>query len=237
MTPHQGNTRQFRSPLLLALAGYPIVALAACASVGPFVPDKTDKIPPPQAREGARADDVFMRAPWELWRVPNGTARYHRGTFMLLPDETESFKASEVSIYAADGSDVRLDYSSVDLGRGSQSSESISVFVYRAPDDLEREWKSVTERMGRKWPGATAAEPFPVPAYHPLKTKQMAMIAPARTGDNTNATFVQATLFHQGEWAVRYEITCPAVDVGVAREKTRTFLRSIRARERAAGTE
>jgi hypothetical protein len=38
-------------------------------------------------------------------------------------------------------------------------------------------------------------------------------------------------LFHQGEWAVRYEITCPLTDIAVAREITRSFLGSLRARE------
>ena len=44
-------------------------------------------------------------------------------------------------------------------------------------------------------------------------------------------TFVQVMLFHQGEWAVRYEITCPLTDIAVAREATRSFLGSLRARE------
>jgi hypothetical protein len=222
------KTRQLRWPSRLAWVGVPVVALVACAAPGPFVPDTTGKLPPASAREGGDANDVFMRAPWELWRVPSGTARYHRGTYLLLRDEAESFKVSEVSVYAADGSDVRLDYASIDLGSGSQSRVAISVFVYRAPGDLDKEWQSVGERMRRKWAGATAAESFPVPAHHPSDTRQMALIAPARPGETTGATFAQTTLFHSGEWAARYEITCPAGDVAVVRTQVGAFLRDIR---------
>ena len=195
------------------------------------MPDRTDRIAQPQAREGGDANDVFMRAPWELWRAPRGHARYHRGTFLLLPDDADTFKSGEVSVYASDGSDVRIDYASVDLGSGSQSNEKLSVFVYRAPDELDGEWKSVVERTRRKWPGATATEPFPVPPRHPPQTEQMALIAPARVAEGASATFVQVTLFHQDKWAVRYEITCPAADVNVARQKTEEFLRSIRVKQ------
>jgi len=227
----RNRTRRLRRPSWLAWAGYPVLALAACAAPGPFVPDTTGKLPPASAREGGDAGDVFLRAPWELWRVPSGTARYHRGTYLLLRDETESFKVSEVSVYAADGSDVRLDYASIDLGSDSQSHVAISVFVYRAPGDLDREWQSVGERMRRKWPGATAAEPFPVPVHHPSDTRQMALIAPARPGEGTGATFAQTTLFHSGEWAARYEITCPAGDMAVVRKQVGAFLRDIRYKE------
>jgi hypothetical protein len=149
---------------------------------------------------------------------------------MLLPDDAESFKSSEVSVYAADGSDVRADYASVDLGAGSQSHVTISVFVYRAHDDLDGEWQSVSARMRKRWPGATNAEPFPVPNHYPEQIMQMALVAPGRSGDKADATFVQATLFHQGEWAVRYEIACPAADADAVRGKTLEFLRSIRVR-------
>jgi hypothetical protein len=54
----------------------------------------------------------------------------------------------------------------------------------------------------------------------------MALVATDRSGDK--ATFIQVTLFCQGAWAVRYEITCPSTDMAVAREQTRTFLRSLR---------
>ena len=59
----------------------------------------------------------------------------------------------------------------------------------------------------------------------------MALIALADSGDKASDTFVQVSLFHQGDWAVRYEITCPAGDVAVARDMTRAFLSSLRARE------
>ena len=206
-----------------------ICALSACASSGPFVPDATEKLPAASARENGSADDVFMRAPWELWRVPHGTARYHRGTHLLLRDEAESFRVGEVSVYAADGSDVRLDYTSIDLGGGSQSRVTISVFVYRAPAALDGEWQTLTENTRRKWPGATVAEPFPVPARFPSDTRQLALVAPARAG--ASATFAQTTLFHSGEWAGRYEITCAAEDVAVVRAKATAFLREIRYRE------
>jgi hypothetical protein len=213
------------------MAGFTAFGLAACAASGPFVPDRTEKLPPASARENADANDVFMRAPWELWRVPNGTARYHRGTHLLLRDEYESFKMTEASVYAADGSDVRLDYTAIDLGSGSQSRVTISVFVYRARGDLDEDWRAVSDRLRRQWPGASPAEPFPVPARFPADTRQMALLVPARSGGGTRATFVQATLFHSGEWAARYEIICPAVDQTVVRKKAGAFLRDLRYRE------
>jgi len=205
--------------------------VAACSTSASFIPDRTDKIPPPQAREGGDANDVFLRAPWELWRSPSGPARYHRGAYVLLPDDAGTFKVGDISVYAADGSDVRLDYASVDLGEGSQSREKLSVFVYRAPGDLDGEWRSVVERLRRQWPGAAAAEPFPIPPRFPPQTRQIAMLAPAGADGAARSTFVQTTLFHQGEWAVRYEITCTATDVPIARKRTGEFLRSIRVKE------
>jgi hypothetical protein len=59
----------------------------------------------------------------------------------------------------------------------------------------------------------------------------MALITPGPSGDPADATFVQVSLFHQGTWAVRYEIACPFGDISVASTKTRAFLRSLRARE------
>ena len=37
------------------------VSLGACVSAGPFVPDTTQRVPPPGAREGADPSDVFLR--------------------------------------------------------------------------------------------------------------------------------------------------------------------------------
>jgi hypothetical protein len=219
------------NPLSLTLMWAMCLPLGACASAGPVIPDTTERVPPPEAREGANPNDVFMRKPWEVWRVPGGTARYHREAFMLLPNESGSFKAGEVSVYAADGSDVRIDYVSVDLGEDSQSHETISVFVYRAPGPLDSEWSAVVDRAKRKFAGAKPGEAFPLPAKHPPETKQMAFITLADSGDKTSDTFVQVSLFHQGGWAVRYEITCPLADVAVARNITRAFLGEIRARE------
>jgi hypothetical protein len=215
------------------LCGLLCLASGACANSGPVIPDTTERVPPPEAREGANPSDVFMRKPWEVWRVPGGTARYHREAFMLLPNESalSNFKAAEVAINAADGSDVRIDYVSVDLGKSSQSHETIGVFVYRAPGPLDGEWSTVVDRVKRKHPGARSADAFPLPAKHPPETKQMALIAPNPSADKIGDTFVQVSLFHQGDWAVRYEITCPLADVAVARDMTRAFLRELRARE------
>ena len=47
-------------------------------------------------------------------------------------------------------------------------------------------------------------------------------------GFRTGESFVNLLLFHQNEWAVRYEIACPATDVEAARDMTRAFLRSLR---------
>ena len=207
------------------------LAAGACANAGPFIPDSTERIPSPSAREGASANDVFLRRPWMIWHVSNRTARWHREAFMLLPDETESFKAADVSVYAADGSDVRVDYVSIELGASAQLRESISVFVYRAPGPLDSEWTSVVDRAKRKYAGAKPGELFPLPEEHPPGTKQIALIAPVQSGGKTIDTFMQVMLFHQGEWAVRYEITCPVTDIAVARGITHSFLGSLRARQ------
>jgi len=228
---HSPRTRKSHQPSLIARLGAACFVAGACATAGPIIPDTTDKVLPPSAREGANANDVFMRKPWEIWHVPGGTARYHHGAFVLLADESRSFTAADISVYAADGSDVRVDYVSVGLGAHSQSRESISVFVYHAPGSLDGEWSSVVDRVKRQHPGAKPADPFPLPDKHPPGTKQMAMVAASPSGDRNSDTFVQVSLFHQGEWAVRYEIACPATDVEAARDMTRSFLRSLRERE------
>jgi hypothetical protein len=225
------RTQKSQHASLIARLGAACVVAGACATAGPVIPDTTEKVQPPSSREGANANDVFMRKPWEIWHVPGGTARYHRGAFLLLPDESQSFAAADVSVYAADGSDVRVDYASVGLGAHSQSRESISIFVYRASASLDGEWISVVDRVRRQHAGAQPADPFPLPDKHPPETKQMALVASSPSGDSSGDTYVQVSLFHQGEWAVRYEITCPATDVEAARDMTRSFLRSIRARE------
>ena len=218
-------------PLSIALLGAACLAPGACASGGSVIPDTTERIPAPEAREGANPEDVFMRKPWELWRVPSGTARFHREAFVLLPNDTGSFKAAEVSVYAADGSDVRIDYVSIDLGESSQSHETISVFVYRAPGPLDSEWSALVARVRRQHAGARPADVFPLPAKHPPETRQMALAAPNPSADKTGDTFVQVSLFHQGGWAVRYEIACPLADIAIAKDRTRAFLGEIRARE------
>jgi hypothetical protein len=172
-----------------------------------------------------------MRSPWEIWRTPSGNARYHLEAFVLLPNESETFRVSDISVYASDGSDVRIDYTSIDLGSGSQSRVTISVFVYRAKGDVDREWSHVSSQLRRELSGGTSAEPFPLAARFPPETKQMAMVVPARAGETTGGTFVQASMFMKSGWAVRYHISCPVVDIAVVREKARSFLRSIRPRE------
>ncbi len=226
-----GRARHLGGASRLALAGLAAGSLAACATARPFVADAPEKIPAASARENANANDVFMRAPWELWRVPNGTARYHRGTHLLLRDQLEAFRLTDASVYEADGSDVRLDYTAIDLGSGSQSRVTISVFVYRAPSDLDKEWDAVGDRLRRRWPGASPAEPLSLPPRFPPDTRQMALLAPARAGGGTDATFVQTTLFHSGEWAARYELNCAAEDVPIVRKKAGAFLRDLRYRD------
>lgn len=211
---------QRRACLTAAARAVPILLAASCASPS-FVPDNREKLPPASARAGS-AEDVFMRAPWERWRVPNGTGRYHRGTHLLLRDEYEAFRVTDVSVYAADGSDVRIDYGSVDLGSGSQARVTISVFVYRAPGNLEDEWRQATNRMKRRWPGGSLAEPFPAPAHHPDELLTAALLVPG--SGPTSGTFVQTYLFRRGEWAARYELACATEDIPSARAKMLSFL-------------
>jgi hypothetical protein len=84
------------------------VASAGCAASGPFVADASGKRHGGGATESGDANEVFLRAPWELWRMPNGAGRFHRGALMLLPDKMESFQTGEISVYRPDGSDVLL---------------------------------------------------------------------------------------------------------------------------------
>jgi hypothetical protein len=202
-----------------------VLLLAACVSGGSVIPDTSAKVAAIHLDETANPDDVFLRDPWELWRTPSGPARYHRGTFMLLPNQAESFRVGEISVFAKDGSDVRLDYQSIDFGSGSQSLGSISVFVSRAAGDAEQEWALALGRLRQRYPGAEAAEPFPIPVHYPADTKQGALLA--KSADR----FVQVSLFRRAGWTVRYEIDCPAEDIAVAREKSLSFLREIRYRE------
>jgi hypothetical protein len=198
--------------------------LDGCVLGGPVVPDNTAKIEPVGSGDEANPEDVFLRDPWELWRTPHGGARYHRGTFMLLPDEVESFKVGDISVYAKDGSDVRLDYHSI--GSGAQSVESISIFVYRATGGVEQEWASVVDRLRREHPGAESAEPFPIPVHYPANTKQAAFVV------KRDDRFAQVSLFRHAGWTVRYQIECQVEDVtGAARAKTLAFLSAVRYRE------
>ena len=197
---------------------------AACATAAPeAIPDATRRIAGPGATEPDNPEDVFLRKPWEIWRSPKQKFRYHKEAGMLLPDEEGPFKLNDVSIYAPDGSDVRVDYESVNLDSESQAQESITVFVARARTTLEQEWQAVRDRQQRQFPGAQPADPFPIPDRYPTEIRQTAYISAADP-----ATFHQTTLFHQGAWSIRYEIECPAPDVPIARKKTPSFLISLR---------
>jgi hypothetical protein len=216
---------------VVELAG--LALFAACANVGPVVPDRTERVPPPSAREGGSAEDVFMRKPWEIWRLPTGKGRYHREAHVVLPDMTDVFKASDISVYASDGSDVRADYVSLDFGKSSQWREMISVFVYRAPAELENEWAAVSARVQGQYPGSKPAQPMALPPAYPRETRQLALVAPANAnpGAPVGESYVQVTLFHEGAWAVRIELVCDTADLEVVQRKTRTFLKDLRASE------
>jgi hypothetical protein len=199
------------------------LSLLGCASGGSVIPDNTAKVEQDDGR--ANPEDVFLRDPWELWKTPNGRGRYHRGTFMLLADHVDSFKLGDIAIYQKDGSDVRFDYHSVDFGAGSQSLETINIFVSRAASDADAEWSAAVDRLRHQFPGAEGTEPFPIPVHYPADTRQAAFLA--KEADR----FVQVSLFRRAGWTVRYEINCPAEDVTVARQKTLGFLREIRYRD------
>jgi hypothetical protein len=218
-------------PLVRVLVG--LALFTACANVGPGVPDRTERVPAPSAREGASADDVFLRKPWEIWRMPTGKGRYHREAHVVLPDMTDVFKASDISVYAPDGSDVRADYVSLDFGKNSQWRETISVFVYRAPTELDNEWATVSARVQSKYPGSKPAQPMALPPAYPREARQLALVMPANAnpGEQVGETYVQVTLFHEGDWAVRIELRCDTADLEVVQRKTRTFLKDIRASE------
>lgn len=203
----------------------PVLLFAACAMGGSVIPDHSAKTARLSANDDSNPDDVFLRAPWEQWRTPNGNARYHRGTYMLLPNEVESFKVDDISIYAKDGSDVRLDYHSIDFGSGSQSLGTISVFIARAHGEVEQEWAAAVDVIRRRHPEAVRTEPFPIPVHYPANTRQEAFLL-AR-----DDRFVQVSLFRHAGWTVRYEISCPAEDIAIARKTSLAFLTAIRYRE------
>ena len=203
----------------------PLLIVSACANVGPVVPDHSAKTTRIDGNDDSNPDHVFLRDPWEQWRTPNGNARYHRGTYMLLPNQVESFTVGDISVYAKDGSDVRLDYHSVDFGAGSQSLGTISVFISRASGETEQEWSAVVTRLRQRHAGAESTEPFPIPVRYPADTRQAAFLL------KQEGRFVQVSLFRHGGWTVRYEISCPAEDIAVARKTSLAFLTAIRYRE------
>jgi len=203
----------------------PLLLLGACANVGPVVPDHSAKTTRIDGNDDGNPDHVFLRDPWEQWRTPNGNARYHRGTYMLLPNQVESFTVGDISVYAKDGSDVRLDYRSVDFGSGSQSLGTITVYISRAAGETEQEWSTVLGGLRQRHPGAEMAEPFPIPVHYPADTRQAAFLL------KQEGRFVQVSLFRRAGWTVRYEIKCPAEDIAIARKTSLAFLTAIRYRE------
>ena len=58
----ESNTRKTPSPLSIALLGVLCLVPGACASAGPVIPDTTERVLPPEAREGAT--DLFATLPW-----------------------------------------------------------------------------------------------------------------------------------------------------------------------------
>jgi hypothetical protein len=134
-------------------------------------------------------------------------------------------------VYAPDGSDVRADYISLDVGRSEQLREMISVFVYRAPAELDREWEAVSARVQSQYPGSKAAQPMALPPAYPRDTRQLALVAPAKPNEQMGESHIQVTLFHEGPWAVRIELVCDTADLEVVQRKTRTFLKDIRVTE------
>jgi hypothetical protein len=203
----------------------PLLLVGACANVGPVVPDHSAKTTRIDGNDDPNPDHVFLRDPWEQWRTPNGNARYHRGTYMLLPNQVESFTVGDISVYAKDGSDVRLDYNSVDFGAGSQSLGTISIFISRAAGETEQEWATVVGRLRARHSGNEPTEPFPIPVHYPANTRQAAFLL------KQEGRFIQVSLFRHGGWTVRYEIACPAEDIAIARKTSLAFLAAIRYRE------
>jgi len=102
---------------------------------------------------------------------------------------------------------------------------TLKLFISRAAADADAEWSGALEQVRRQFPAAEATEPFPIPVHYPADTRQAAFMA------KQNDRFVQVSLFRRAGWTVRYEITCPAEDVAVARPKTLSFLRELRYRE------
>lgn len=218
---HRPDRRRFIAPTLVL----PLLLASACANVGPVVPDNSAKTTRTDSSDDPDADHVFLRDPWERWRTPNGDARYHRGTYMLFPNQVESFSVGDIAVYAKDGSDVRLDYHSVDFGAGSQSLGTIRIFVSRATGEVQQEWATVVGDLRRRHPGATTTEPFPIPIHYPGDTRQAAFLL------GQEGRFAQVSLFRHAGWTVRYEISCPAEDIAVARKTSLAFLTAIRYRE------
>lgn len=212
------------------VVGIVVLLLGACAISGPVVPDPPGHASQPVVREAGSAEDVFMHRPWEIWRVSTGKARYHREAHIMIPDSFDVFQTNDISVYAADGSDVRADYVSVDFGKGSQSRETISVSVYRSKGNPDAEWESVKAKTSAKYRGATPAQPTTLPSSYPRDTNLFAIDVPS-AADETGKDFVQVLLFHEGPWIVRIDLICGVSDLRTIQRKTRMFLDNLRAKE------
>jgi hypothetical protein len=203
------------------------MTVAGCAPMPPVVADTFYVKPPPQPPAGGAAVGMFQRLPWELELGPDGAVRYHHEAHLRLPDLVDSFRLTEILVYASDGSNVQLEYVSPSLGKPAEYRVVIQLAVYRAPAALATEWKSFEQRWHENPPG-TLTEPLLLPADWPVDTKQMAWTIPV--GDGREAPgFEERVLFQNGGWSVRCEITCAVEARAVAAKRIVAFLRSIRA--------
>ncbi len=201
--------------------------VAACASSGSFIADNLYEEPPSRAAVAGRAAEVFERWPWEQRITPSGLVRYHQEAQVRLPDSAESFHLREIAVYTTDGRDVELEYQSFLPGDLPDARALIRVAVYQAPVDLETEWTSYARRWHERQAG-TLTEPLPLPGDYPAETKQSAWLLPVGDGYDAPA-FEQRVLFHNGPWAVRYQIACPAQARDAAAPRIVAFLRWMRA--------
>lgn len=222
---HTGVRQRSRFAVLLVLSA--VIFVVACATKSSFVADNLYDEPPAPAPLGAKASEVFTRAPWEMVDTAGGRARYHRGARVRLPDSAESFVLAETSVYAVDGSDVQLMYVSAPAGETVESQAVVRVSVYRTRLDLDAEWTRLARRWHQKQSG-TLAEPLPLPDDYPPESKRMAWVLPVGDGYEA-AAFEEIVLYHVGTWSVRYQINCAAKAKDKVAGRILAFLRWIRA--------
>ncbi len=207
-------------------AGVGLLSLVAagCVATHPIVADNTYEEAPPRNPIGAEAAEVFTRTPWQERSTPAGKARYQREAHLLLPDASGSFKLGEVAVYAADGSDVQMEYVSDPAGAPKESRVVVRVSVYRATHDLEGEWRSFLRWWHERQSG-TLTDPLPLPAHFPSDTKRMAWTLPVADGFGEPA-FEERVLLRRDGWFVRYKIACAANARAALTEQILAFLSS-----------